>query len=107
MKHRERNIFVILFVYLTGSTPFYWAEDSERLLYGGRIMIFILRALGNVLYVITPFTFVWSFSNLICEMVREELDSKHKENVKGKAIYGIIAGFSLLLSFVANYELIF
>lgn len=70
-------------------------------------MIIILRALGNVLYMVTPFTFVWAFSNLIREMIKEVLDPMHKEKTKEKLAYGIIAGFSLLLSFVANYDIIF
>ncbi len=66
-------------------------------------MILILRPIANILYMVTPFIFVWAFANLIREMVKQELDPMHKENTKAKLIYGIIAGFSLLLSFVADY----
>ena len=56
---------------------------------------------------ITKFTFVWAFANLIREMGIQKLDSMHQENTRGKLVYGAITGFSLLLSFIANYEIIF
>lgn len=67
-------------------------------------MILALRALGGIFYVVTPFTFVWGFANLIREMVKQEIDPIHKENTKAKIIYGAIAGFSLLICFVTDYQ---